>query len=191
LLALRNARGILSITWPVLKEEPDLAAEFSDHAAALTDMLARETFHKEIAAIGQHAAALKAEHARRHAGASARRSEVYTAALAKVATVPGWTELEEGQRERLAAPLSACAAPAAPAVGLALLRSDTDACPGRTQKVIEEMLRLAEGTRLVRLDIATYFSGGIETTEQLDAAINALREECERQLAEGKRILIQ
>jgi len=48
-----------------------------------------------------------------------------------------------------------------------------------------------DGARLVRLEIGRFFSGGIETTEQLDAAIAALREECERQLAEGKRLLIQ
>ena len=53
------------------------------------------------------------------------------------------------------------------------------------------MLRLIEGSRLVKLDASTYFTGGIETTEQLDSALSNLREECERQLAEGKRILIQ
>jgi hypothetical protein len=57
--------------------------------------------------------------------------------------------------------------------------------------VIEEMLRLSDGARLVRLEIGKFFSGGIETAEQLDAAIAALREECERQIAEGKRVLIQ
>jgi hypothetical protein len=53
------------------------------------------------------------------------------------------------------------------------------------------MLGLLDGNRLVRLDVNSFFSGGIDTTEQLDTAINALREECEKQLAEGKRILIQ
>ena len=75
--------------------------------------------------------------------------------------------------------------------GIALLRAGIDACPGRTQKVIQEMLGLLDGNRLVRLDVNSFFSGGIDTTEQLDTALTALRDECEKQLAEGKRILIQ
>lgn len=191
LLALRNARDVLATEWAVLKEETDLDAAFTDRAIKLGDLLAKESFYKELAAISQHAVALKAEYTRRHTTASAQRTTVYTDACVKVASVPGWSDLSAAQQEKLVAPLKAWAAPASASTGLALLRSDIDACPGRTQKVIEEMLRLADGSRLVRIDIGKFFSGGIETTEQLDAAISAMREECERQLAEGKRILIQ
>lgn len=191
LLALRNARAVLSEEWRVLKDEPDLEASFPDHAASLGDLLGKETFYRELSAISQHALALKHEHGRRHSEASTQRAAAYTEACAKVTTVPGWNGLSPDQQERLLAPLKACAAPASPDLGLALLRSDIDACPGRTQKVIEEMLRLIDGSRLVRIEIGKFFSGGVETTEQLDAAIAALREECERQIAEGKRVLIQ
>ena len=191
LLSLRNARGVLSEEWRVLKEEPDLEASLREQAALLGDLLGKETFYRELSAISQHAVALKNEHGRRHSDASTQRATAYTDACTKLTTVPGWSGLSSDQQERLLAPLKACAAPASPGIGLALLRSDIDACPGRTQKVIEEMLRLIDGTRLVRLEIGRFFSGGIETTEQLDAAIAALREECERQIAEGRRVLIQ
>ncbi len=190
-LALRNSRDVLRELWPVLKDESDLDASFVTQAAELEDLLARETFYRELAAIGQHGSNLRAEYFRRHAEASEARATDYTSAMAKVATVPGWSELGEDQQTRLFSPLKACSAPAPASTGIALLRADIDACPGRTQKVIEEMLRLIEGSRLVRLDVSAFFSGGIENTEQLDAAIAALREECERQLAEGKRLLIQ
>ena len=191
LLALGNARAVLRDEWPVLQNETDLDPGFSTRADDLGDLLARETFYKELAAIGQQASALRAEYFRRHTAASEQRSSAYTAALKKVAGVPGWEELADDQRVRLIAPLEACATPASAGTGIALLRADTDACPGRTQKVIQEMLGLLDGNRLVRLDVNSFFSGGIETTEQLDTAIAALREECEKQLAEGKRILIQ
>ena len=191
LLALRHARETLATAWGVLQDEPDLAPEFAEAAAKLKDLLARESFYKELAVISQSAALLQAEYTRRHSEASAKRASIYTAALAKVASVPCWNDLSSAQQEKLGAPLKACVAPASASTGLALLRSDVDACPGRTQKVIEEMLRLIAGTRLVRIDIGKFFSGGIETAEQLDAAIAGLREECERQIAEGKRILIQ
>lgn len=191
LLALRRSREVPRDLWPILKEESDLDPAFATQATELQDLLSRETFYRELAAIGQHAAALRDEYHRRHTAASVARASAYTAAIEKVATVPGWTELGEDQQVRLIAPLKACAAPAPASTGLALLRSDVDACPNRTQRVIEEMLRLIDGSRLVKLDAAAFFSGGIETNEQLDAALSALREECERQLAEGKRILIQ
>ena len=191
LFALGNARAALRDEWPILKTEADLDPSFATRANELGDLLARETFYKELAAIGQQAAALKAEYLQRHTTASSQRSADYTAALKKVAGVPGWEELADDQRARLIAPLEACAASAPASTSIALLRADADACPGRTQKVIQEMLGLLDGNRLVRLDVNSFFSGGIDTTEQLDTAINALREECEKQLAEGKRILIQ
>jgi hypothetical protein len=191
LLALRNSRDALRDLWPVLAEEPDLEPAFASQAADLEDLLARETFFRELATISQHGASLRAEYLRRHTEASHARATAYAAAMAKVTSVPGWMELAEDQQTRLLAPLNACTANPPPSTGIALLRADIDACPGRTQRVIEEMLRVIEGSRLVRLDISSYFSGGIENTEQLEAAIAALREECERQIAEGKRILIQ
>ena len=191
LLALRNAREVLATEWLILKEEPDLDESLRAAAATLADLLAKETFYKELAPISLHAAALKKEYVRRHSEASAQRTAAYLTACEKVATVPGWSDLTQEQQTKLLSPLKTWAAPASAGTGIALLRSDLDACPGRTQKVIEEMLRLVDGAKLVRIEVGKYFSGSIETTEQLDASIKSLREECERQLAEGKRILIQ
>jgi hypothetical protein len=191
LLALGNARAALRDEWPILLTEGDLDPSFTAQAGELGDLLARETFYKELAAISRIAAALKADYLRRHTAASEQRSAAYTAALEKIATVPGWEELDDDQRARLVSPMKACAAPASASTGIALLRADIDACPGRTQKVIQDMLSLLDGNRLVRLDVNSFFSGGIETTEQLDSAISALREDCEKLLAEGKRVLIQ
>ena len=191
LLALGNARAALRDEWPILQAEVDLDTAFATQADELRDLLARETFYKGLAAISQHAAVLKAEYFRRHTTASEQRASAYTSALEKIASVPGWEELDDDQCSRLVSPLKACATAAPANTGIALLRADIDACLGRTQKVIQEMLGLLDGNRLVRLDVNSFFSGGIDTTEELDTAINALREECEKQLAEGKRILIQ
>jgi len=191
LLSLRNAREVLTTEWPVLKEETDLDESLRESAAQLADLLGKETLYKELAAISQHAGGLKKEYVRRHSEASTRRTSVYNTACEKVATVPGWSDLTKEQQAKLISPLKAWAAPASVGTGIALLRSDIDACPSRTQKVIEEMLRLVDGAKLVRIEVGKYFSGSIETTEQLDASIKSLREECERQIAEGKRILIQ
>lgn len=52
------------------------------------------------------------------------------------------------------------------------------------------MMRILDGNRLAKISLAKHFSGGIETQDQLDSALRAVREECERLLAEGKKILV-
>ena len=191
LVLLRNARTTLTEQWAFLKEEPDLDSAHSDNADQLADLLDRETFYREISEIEKHAAALRGEYVKRRQLASEERERVYLAAVEKLKSVPTWEQLDETQQKRVVTPLGACAKPADESMGIPLIRSDIDACPGRLQKAIEEMMRLVDGNSVVRIDIGKYFSGGIATEEQLNAALDALREECERQLGEGKKVLIQ
>jgi hypothetical protein len=53
------------------------------------------------------------------------------------------------------------------------------------------MLRLIDGTRIVRLSLNKFFSGAIETKEQLDGSLDSLRQACEQQIGEGKKVFIQ
>ena len=41
------------------------------------------------------------------------------------------------------------------------------------------------------MSVGSYFAEGIETEEQLDAALNGLREKCAELIGEGKKILVQ
>jgi hypothetical protein len=71
------------------------------------------------------------------------------------------------------------------------LRSDLDACPARLGRAVDELLLLQEGARLIKVNIGSYFSGGIENEEQLIASLNALRDDCLHHLGAGKKVLIQ
>lgn len=57
--------------------------------------------------------------------------------------------------------------------------------------MIEEIIRLIDGSRIVRLEVGKFFSGAIETQEQLDASLTSLREACEQQIGEGKKVFLQ
>ena len=72
-----------------------------------------------------------------------------------------------------------------------LLREQTEACPQLLTKAREEMLRILDGNRVVPLDVASYFAGGIETEEQLEAALEGLRERVRELIAAGKKVLVQ
>jgi hypothetical protein len=187
-----RARRALRDGWPFLASEPDIAEGLGEKAAALEDILARETFFREYAAIDQLAAAIEKAYAERHAIALAARADAYATALRRLGQTPGWAELDEDQRKRIAAPLERCAATdGQDAVSIPLLRSDLDACTTRLNAAVAQVLQVQDGDRVVTMTLGTYFAGGIETEEQLDAALAGIREELSRLIGAGKKIVIQ
>jgi hypothetical protein len=192
LLTISRAKSTLSSTWPFLDSEPDLPDELRERAVALQDILQRETFFRELAAIDQHTHALDGEYAKRHTASVTERCEAYEAALTRLKGTPGWDQLDADQQEQVSALLRSRAAnDGAASIPIALLREQTQACGGLLDKAEEEMLRIVDGTRIERLDVASYFAGGIESEEQLEAALAGLRERVAELIAAGKKVLIQ
>src|SRR5262249_47222469 len=97
----RKAQGSL---WGFLSEEPDISDDLRTRAASLEDLLARETFFKELPSIEQHTKALETEYDKRFTEALDARVAAYTKAFDKLTKTPGWPELDEGQQRRLAEP---------------------------------------------------------------------------------------
>jgi hypothetical protein len=71
------------------------------------------------------------------------------------------------------------------------LRADVDACSGRRDQAIENLMRMRDGQRVERLRASDFFQGGIETEEQLEAALTGLRERCTELIGAGKKVLVQ
>lgn len=189
---LQEAQGTLKETWVFLKDEEDLGEAWSERAAALADLLQRETFFRELPAISGHTRALRAEYERRYDLADQARRQVYGEAVEQLAAMPEWNQLNEEQQQKVADPLRLRAGVAkASRESIPLLRADVDACPARLKRATEETLQLVEGNRVVRLHVGRYFGASVETAEQLDEALEALKQECLQLLAEGKRILLQ
>ena len=163
---LGRARTALDDLWPFLKEEPDPTGEVREHAKKLADLMARETFFRELPAIDEHTRALIAEHKRGHDEAVQARAAAYEEAANKLRSAPGWEQLAEDQQQRVAEPLvSRAMTDGAVGLSIPLLRADLDAFSGLLSKAVEEMLRLLDGNRVVRVTASSYFSGGIETEE--------------------------
>ncbi|MFW6031155.1 MAG: BREX system P-loop protein BrxC, partial [Myxococcota bacterium] len=187
-----RARHALRAHWGFLKNEPDVPEEVRSHAEKLEDLLHRETFFKELAAIDQHARAITQEYERRHQEATTQRTSAYQEALAKLHGTPGWAQLDEDQQQHVQGPLVSRAKPdGAGSVSIPMLREQRDACSAVLAKAIEEMLRIIDGARIERVTASSYFSGGIETEEQLEQALCGLRDECMELIAAGKKVLVQ
>ncbi|MGX5826006.1 BREX system P-loop protein BrxC [Mesorhizobium sp. 43Arga] len=188
---LERAREAQNAAWPFLQNESDIADELRVKAEELEDYLQRETFYRELPAIEQHATAINAEYARRFEEAMGARIVAYAQALERLTLTPGWEEIPPERRDRLAAPLQRGTVRDQDRVPIPQLRSELDACESRLHDAIAELHRIVDGDRVATVRLGGYFSGGIETEEQLEAALQGIREECSRLIGTGKKVIVQ
>jgi hypothetical protein len=188
---LARARQALATAWPFLSQETDVADELRAKAAALEDLLARETFYKELPSIEQNTKALEVDYDKRFEEALNARIAAYTKAFDRLVKAAGWGEVDEDQQRRLAAPFERGKSREKERLPIPLLRSERDACEGRLRTAIAELRRIIDGERIVSVSLGSYFGGGIETEEQLDAALDGVREECARLIGAGKKVIVQ
>jgi cell division septum initiation protein DivIVA len=188
---LERARHALALAWPFLRQEPDVSDDLRAKATELEDLLARETFYKELPAVEQHTRAIELEHGRRFEQVLSARIAAYSNALEHLIAAPGWNEIGEEQRRRLAAPFERGKAREEAGFPIPQLRSECDACEGRLRAAIAELCHMIDGERVVSVSLGSYFGGGVETEEQLDAALDGVREECSRLIGAGKKVIVQ
>jgi len=188
---LGRARRALDTLWPFLQQEPDLNDTDREHAVALADLLARESFFREIPAIDQHARGLETAYQARLQAALTARTQAYESALQHLRGTPGWEQIAEDQRDRISEPLATYTLAKATHPSIPQLRADLDACPVRRDKAVEDLLRSIDGVRLVKVSASSFFAGGVENEEQLDQALDGLKEQCLELIAAGKKVLVQ
>jgi hypothetical protein len=188
---LERARNAQDGLWSFLRQEPDISDPLRGQAASLDDLLALETFFRELPSIDQYARAIEMEYARRFNEALDARVAAYTAAFQKLVATPGWKEIDEDQQRRLADSFERGMKRDSDRIPIPQLRADRDACDGRLRGAVTELRRIIDGERVVTVSVGSYFVGGIETEEQLDAALNGVREECARLIGAGKKVIVQ
>lgn len=187
-----RARTALSVAWGFLQNERDLDESVREAAMQLQDLLAKETFYREFSAIDRSSRILEDEYKKRFDEAVKSRAETYAKALEQLKATPGWEQLTEEQQLTVSKTIKTRTTTDVPtSIQIPLIRAEIDAAPIRLNEAVEEMLRILDGQRVVKVSASSYFRGGIETEEQLDSALAGLREECERLIGSGKKILVQ
>jgi hypothetical protein len=187
---LERARHAIEIAWPALKDEAGIEPDMESKSTELSDLLERETFHRDLPAIEQHTRAIEAEYTRRFDDAQQARIDAYSEALGLLTSRPEWPEITEETQHEVAAPLVAGRQPLPHTAPISLLHSERDACETRLRAAIRHLQETVEGERLAPVHVQSYFAGGIETEEQLDAALSGLREECARLIGAGKKVVV-
>jgi hypothetical protein len=188
---LERAREAQGALWGFLSQEADITEELRSRAADLADLLQRETFFRDLPAIDQHAKALEVEYRKRFDEALDARVAAYTQAFEKLSKTLGWTEIDQDQRRRLVEPFERGQKRDETRVPIPQLRADRDACGGRLSAAIAELRRIIDGERVVTVSVGSYFAEGVETEEQLEAALSGVREECTRLIGAGKKVIVQ
>jgi hypothetical protein len=188
---LERARKTQTSLWSFLSQEPDVADDLRGRASSLEDLLARETFFRELPSIDQHTKAIETEYAQRLGQALDARATAYADAFDKLVKTAGWSEIDEDQQRRLAEPFERGQRRDAETVPIPQLRADRDACDGRLRAAVAELWHIIEGERVVAVSVGSYFAGGVETEEQLEAALDGVREECARLIGAGKKVIVQ
>ncbi len=188
---LERARKAQGGLWTFLSQEADITDDLRTRATELEDLLQRETFFKELPAIEQHTKALEIEYQKRFNEALDARVATYSNAFEKLVRTGGWTAIDDEQRRRLAEPFERGKERDEGRVPIPQLRADRDACAGRLSTAIAELRRIIDGERVVTLSVGSYFAEGIETEEQLEAALDGIREECSKLIGAGKKVIVQ
>ncbi|QDV62033.1 BREX system P-loop protein BrxC [Crateriforma conspicua] len=192
LVLLARAGTALSYHWPFLQGEDSTSEEDQQRAEELADLMSRETFYRELSKIDQAAGHIVKQYETAFKASVAMRSEGYLAAVDTLKSTPGWDQIDEDRQTKIGEPLtSRTSTDVSATTPIPQLRSDIDACDKRLADAVAEVHRLVEGDRIVRVKVGSHFSNGIDTEDQLDAALGSLREECAHYIAKNKRILIQ
>lgn len=189
---LSRSRTVLNHRWPFLVTEPVIPDEDRRVADELSELMQRETFYRELPKIDQASSHLDGRYRRAFSEAVAERAEGYLVAGDQLKSTTGWDQLSDEQKHRIGEPLTSRTGKEVPeSTPIPQLRSDIDARDKRLSDAIAEVHRLIEGDRIVQVKVGSHFASGIDTEEQLDAALGSLREECLHHIGMNKRILIQ
>lgn len=191
LFVLQKAQTTVKEAWGVLQQEPDLDPELQECGKALEDKLGRDSFFRDLPEIERLAGKLQTAFGTIQQQVVEERTSAYTEALQQLQAMPGWNDLEEEQRNTIAAPLKKLASSYTSNISISQIRAERDASETKTREAQAKVLQLLEGERIVSLRVSQFFQGGIETEDQLETALDSVRQACARLLAAGKKVILQ
>ena len=208
LKVLATARRVLNEQWPVLAERSP-GPELEEAASELTEAFDSENVLDHLEKVRQASETLINEYGRLYRSTFERRNKVYETAVDHVKGLPEWTAFDKDtdvtdvERDALLRPLvsrlaekldlqkgdTVCRITHAT---VSQMESDIAAVESLTREVILRLQKAVDPEEKVeRFRVSQYFSGKIESKEDLDAVITALRDKLEKLLAQGCKVILE
>jgi len=208
LKVLDTARRVLNEQWPVLADRSP-SPELEQAATELKEDFDSENVLDHLEGVRQAAETLTSEYGRLYRSTFERRNKVYETAVDHVKGLPEWaaftkdTDVTEVERDALLKPLlsrlgekldlkkgdTVCRLTHAT---VSQMESDIAAVEGLTREVVLRLQQVVQPNEKVeRFRVSQHFSGKIESKEDLDSVITALRDKLEKLLAQGCKVILE
>lgn len=180
--------------------QADLAAK----GKHIRDLIQSETFFEQMAEIDSETKQVVAAYRTLYEQTHADRATQYQDAVEKIKERKEWEQVPESMREPLLKPLTsrACAHCDLPEADLCCaqcrasisqMESDLEALGGLFAKVVSEIQRRTTPpeVKIQRVRVSEYFSGSLESAEQVKQAVARLQDYLLKLLDEGIKIVVE
>jgi hypothetical protein len=193
---LRRARVCVDQVGSVLERELGETDPDIEKLKSLRDQLAKETFYDHLASISSATSELLRRFGELYSSVFASRRAAYADCLERLYATEGWAQLKKEDQDRVAGRMRerAAAEPMAEpwrdaGSVLAILREQTTAAPAILDAALAEVRRILR-PQAIEIAVRALISGAIESPDQLEAALNAIRVAVEKALAENKPVVL-
>jgi len=205
LTVLKNASFTLHQLWPVLKSADRTGEELQNAVEELTQDVDLETLNDRISQLKSAAERISSEYQKLYSERHRERAESYTQAIEEINGRREITSISEDMRKSILSELErrACdelqfsednATCQNCGAGAAQMASDIAAVEGLKQKAVERLLELTtedEEQQVEWVHLSDYFPNRIESVDDLEDALNQLKDELTKRLEEGQYIAIK
>ncbi len=195
-LDVERAQLLLERVAPVLEHEPGVSDDVRQALSGLRDCLAKETFYDHLPEIQTTAATVLSAFQALYNTAFLDQKNAYQKSLSDLSMTPGWGKLDAVTQEAIAKPIKERAEIKPDpepwrrgSTGLSLLREQALAARALLERAQGEV-RHALTPQAVEIRVSAFLNGPIDSPEELDAVITALREAVEKALAEGQPVVL-
>ena len=188
---LQRARKALSAEiWGQLLQEADLPAELHAEQAALDDRLQAPSFYEKLPEIDQLTRKLEEAYAQRRQAAQQALAAQVQQRVQQLEQTPGFTALEPERQQQLKAPLQQKASDAE-ALDLVRLRDQ----PAMLEGLLRQQEQIAQKWAFPEQEVSTVSVREL-CREPFDAAglddvLNRIRQRCEAELGNDRKVLLQ
>lgn len=202
---IREARRVVYELGPKLSGHP-LFTEVEEHLDKLRELLQSEEVIEQLEAIGQHTKAMADTYRSAYVSLFDNRRDAYEKAVEEVKNRPEWDTVAEEAAETLLGPIKGrlgqdedrqkvAEGQSMGKATLGEMESDIAAAAGLKASVLAKLqeMTVKKGTdaEVKRVRVAEVFDRPIQTQEDLDAALEQLRDALQKLIDEGAAIILE
>jgi len=202
LLVFRNARRAAGEVWNLL--EAHGRTDLQPRVETLRELLSTESLFDSLSSIQAAAQEILGAFRTLYEARHADRTEQFGAAIEKIKGREEWTAVPDTMREPVLGPLQSrcCLEPLLPdgstacktcGATLGQMESDVAAVGGLFAQVVAQIQKITwtDPKKVKRVRVAEFFTGSLETEDQVKQAVGRLQDHLLSLLAEGVRIVLE